>query len=110
MCSDQNKDEEKVGLRSTATVLLLLFQVGVQVFTKRPLDEQQKNSFNPDDIINCLKKYPKALVKYLEHLVIDKRLQVSTAELRLKSVGWRDGIELEHFLVCGFCVMSVPRV
>uniref|UniRef100_A0A2K6RFI5 Transforming growth factor beta receptor associated protein 1 n=1 Tax=Rhinopithecus roxellana TaxID=61622 RepID=A0A2K6RFI5_RHIRO len=50
-------------------------EVGVQVFTRRPLDEQQKNSFNPDDIINCLKKYPKALVKYLEHLVIDKRLQ-----------------------------------
>ncbi|PNI30426.1 TGFBRAP1 isoform 3 [Pan troglodytes] len=50
-------------------------EVGVQVFTKRPLDEQQKNSFNPDDIIHCLKKYPKALVKYLEHLVIDKRLQ-----------------------------------
>ncbi|XP_062934548.1 transforming growth factor-beta receptor-associated protein 1 [Cynocephalus volans] len=50
-------------------------EVGVQVFTKRPLDEQQKNSFNPDDIISCLKKYPKALVKYLEHLVIDRRLQ-----------------------------------
>uniref|UniRef100_A0A8D2D1X8 Transforming growth factor beta receptor associated protein 1 n=1 Tax=Sciurus vulgaris TaxID=55149 RepID=A0A8D2D1X8_SCIVU len=50
-------------------------EVGVQVFTKRPWDEQQKNSFNPDDIIDCLKKYPKALVKYLEHLVIDRRLQ-----------------------------------
>lgn len=49
-------------------------EVGVQVFTKRPLDEQQ-NSFNPDSIITCLKKYPKALVKYLEHLVIDRRLQ-----------------------------------
>ncbi|KAM9212646.1 transforming growth factor-beta receptor-associated protein 1 [Dugong dugon] len=50
-------------------------EVGVQVFTKRPLDEQQKNSFNPDDVISCLKKYPKALVRYLEHLVIDRRLQ-----------------------------------
>ncbi|XP_042787799.1 transforming growth factor-beta receptor-associated protein 1 isoform X2 [Panthera leo] len=49
-------------------------EVGVQVFTRRPLDEQQ-NSFNPDSIITCLKKYPKALVKYLEHLVIDRRLQ-----------------------------------
>lgn len=58
--------------------LLLFLQIGVQVFTKRPLDEQQQNSFNPDDIISCLKKYPKALVKYLEHLVIDRRLQVST--------------------------------
>ncbi|XP_045741227.1 transforming growth factor-beta receptor-associated protein 1 isoform X2 [Mirounga angustirostris] len=49
-------------------------EVGVQVFTKRPLDEQQ-NSFNPDSVITCLKKYPKALVKYLEHLVIDRSLQ-----------------------------------
>ncbi|XP_006872500.1 PREDICTED: transforming growth factor-beta receptor-associated protein 1 [Chrysochloris asiatica] len=49
-------------------------EVGVQVFTKRPVDEQQ-NSFNTDDVINCLKKYPKALVSYLEHLVIDRRLQ-----------------------------------
>ncbi|XP_042551451.1 transforming growth factor-beta receptor-associated protein 1 [Dipodomys spectabilis] len=50
-------------------------EIGVQVFTKRPLDDQQKTSFNPDDIISCLKKYPKALVKYLEHLVIDRNLQ-----------------------------------
>ncbi|XP_006883903.1 PREDICTED: transforming growth factor-beta receptor-associated protein 1 [Elephantulus edwardii] len=50
-------------------------EVGVQVFTKRPLDEQQQSSFKPDDVINCLKKYPKALVKYMEHLVIDRRLQ-----------------------------------
>uniref|UniRef100_A0A8C3VPV6 Transforming growth factor beta receptor associated protein 1 n=1 Tax=Catagonus wagneri TaxID=51154 RepID=A0A8C3VPV6_9CETA len=49
-------------------------EVGVQIFTKRPLDEQQ-GSFNPDDIITCLKKYPRALVKYLEHLVMDRRLQ-----------------------------------
>ncbi|OBS79910.1 hypothetical protein A6R68_21890, partial [Neotoma lepida] len=50
-------------------------EIGVQVFTKRPLDEQQQTRFNPDDIISCLKKYPKALVKYLEHLVLDRRLQ-----------------------------------
>ncbi|XP_070654491.1 transforming growth factor-beta receptor-associated protein 1 isoform X1 [Bos indicus] len=49
-------------------------EVGVQVFTKRPLDEQQ-SGFNPDDIISCLKKYPQALVKYLEHLVTERRLQ-----------------------------------
>lgn len=50
-------------------------EIGVQIFTKRPLDEQQQTSFNPDNIISSLKKYPKALVKYLEHLVIDRRLQ-----------------------------------
>ncbi|XP_023573115.1 transforming growth factor-beta receptor-associated protein 1 isoform X2 [Octodon degus] len=50
-------------------------QVGVQVFTKRPLDKQQKNSFNPDDVISCLQKYPTALVRYLEHLVVDRSEQ-----------------------------------
>ncbi|XP_066123958.1 transforming growth factor-beta receptor-associated protein 1 [Saccopteryx bilineata] len=49
-------------------------EVGVQVFTKRPLEEPQ-NSFNPDDILTCLKKYPHALVRYLEHLVVDRKLQ-----------------------------------
>ena len=73
-CSAHNKD--KTGsLKSTMTKWLLFFQVGVQVFTKRPLDEQQ-SGFNPDDIISCLKKYPQALVKYLEHLVTERRLQV----------------------------------
>ncbi|XP_024599533.1 transforming growth factor-beta receptor-associated protein 1 [Neophocaena asiaeorientalis asiaeorientalis] len=48
-------------------------EVGVQVFTKRPVDEQSR--FNPDDVISCLKKYPQALVKYLEHLVVDRRLE-----------------------------------
>lgn len=62
-------------LKSALTKWLLFFQVGVQVFTKRPLDEQQ-SGFNPDDIISCLKKYPQALVKYLEHLVTERRLQV----------------------------------
>lgn len=65
---------------------LLFFQVGVQVFTKRPLEEEQ-SSFNPDDILTCLMKYPDALVKYLEHLVMDRKLQVSTAKLRLRCVG-----------------------
>ncbi|XP_063085809.1 transforming growth factor-beta receptor-associated protein 1 isoform X2 [Cavia porcellus] len=49
-------------------------EVGVQVFTKRPLDEQQ-NIFNPDDVISCLKKYPRALARYLEHLVVDRNVQ-----------------------------------
>ncbi|XP_039088581.1 transforming growth factor-beta receptor-associated protein 1 [Hyaena hyaena] len=57
-------------------------EVGVQVFTRRPLDEKQ-NSFNPDNIITCLKKYPKALVKYLEHLVMDRRLQKEEYHTRL---------------------------
>ncbi|NIG61982.1 transforming growth factor-beta receptor-associated protein 1 [Pontoporia blainvillei] len=69
------QNEDKMGsLQSMINKLLFFFQVGVQVFTKRPVDEQQSR-FNPDDIISCLKKYPQALVKYLEHLVMDRRLQ-----------------------------------
>ncbi|XP_004435932.1 PREDICTED: transforming growth factor-beta receptor-associated protein 1 [Ceratotherium simum simum] len=58
-------------------------EIGVQVFTKRPLTEQQKDSFNPEDVITCLKKYPKALVKYLEHLVVDRSLQKEEYHTRL---------------------------
>ncbi|XP_053163353.1 transforming growth factor-beta receptor-associated protein 1 isoform X1 [Hemicordylus capensis] len=51
-------------------------EVGVYIFTKRPLEEeQQKNSFNPDDVISCLNKYPKSLVKYLEFLVLERRIK-----------------------------------
>ncbi|XP_029460709.1 transforming growth factor-beta receptor-associated protein 1 [Rhinatrema bivittatum] len=50
-------------------------QVGVHIFTKRPLEEQQKNIFSPDDVISCLHRYPKALFQYLEHLVVDRGLQ-----------------------------------
>lgn len=67
-------------MQSVVTRPLLFLQVGVQVFTRRPLEEQQ-SSFNPDDVLTCLKKYPKALVRYLEHLVMDRKLQVSTAQL-----------------------------
>nr|XP_025958980.1 transforming growth factor-beta receptor-associated protein 1 isoform X2 [Dromaius novaehollandiae] len=49
-------------------------EVGVQIFTKRPLEEQEK-TINPDDIIGCLNKYPKSLVKYLEHLVLERKIE-----------------------------------
>ena len=106
MGSAQNK-EKVVSWKKAITKLPFFFQVGVQVFTKRPLDEQQ-NSFNPDSVITCLKKYPKALVKYLEHLVIDRRLQVSTSKLRLTCAGLpghssdlRDRVGLEGLLADG---------
>ncbi|XP_020385326.2 transforming growth factor-beta receptor-associated protein 1 homolog [Rhincodon typus] len=49
-------------------------EVGVQIFTRRPLDESQ-TSMNPDDIVNYLHKYKKAVVMYLEHLVFDRNVQ-----------------------------------
>lgn len=49
----------------------------MQIFTKRPLEEQEKNNMNPDDVISCLNKYPKARIKYLEHLVLERKIEVS---------------------------------
>lgn len=59
---------------------IISFQVGVQIFTKRPVEEQEKN-INPDDIISCLNKYPKARVKYLEHLVLERKIEVSPTKI-----------------------------
>ncbi|KAJ7319730.1 hypothetical protein JRQ81_019241 [Phrynocephalus forsythii] len=50
-------------------------EVGVYIFTKRPLEEEERNSFNPDDVIRCLNKYPISLVKYLEFLVLERRIK-----------------------------------
>nr|XP_014345144.1 PREDICTED: transforming growth factor-beta receptor-associated protein 1 [Latimeria chalumnae] len=50
-------------------------KVGVQIFTKRPLEEQQTNSLNPDDAIKYLTRYPKAVTAYLEHLVLDQKVR-----------------------------------
>lgn len=65
------------------------FQVGVQIFTKRPLEEQEKNNINPDDIISCLNKYPKAHVKYLEHLVLERKIEVSPTRILKVGIGFR---------------------
>ncbi|XP_072119317.1 transforming growth factor-beta receptor-associated protein 1 homolog [Mobula birostris] len=50
-------------------------EVGVRIFTRRPVDENQTTSMNPDDIVNYLHKYKKALVVYLEHLVFERKIQ-----------------------------------
>ncbi|CAM4389633.1 transforming growth factor-beta receptor-associated protein 1 isoform X1 [Caretta caretta] len=69
-CSDQ-----ELVWKYAEWVLQKSEEVGVQIFTKRPLEEQGKNSFNPDNVMNCLNKYPKSLVKYLEYLVLDKKIK-----------------------------------
>lgn len=50
-------------------------EVGIQIFTRRPLDENQTTCMNPDDIVNYLHKYKKAIVVYLEHLVFERNIQ-----------------------------------
>ncbi|XP_023667162.2 transforming growth factor-beta receptor-associated protein 1 homolog [Paramormyrops kingsleyae] len=50
-------------------------KVGVQIFTRRPVEEEQLGKMNPDDVVKYLQKYSQALVLYLEHLVLEKRVQ-----------------------------------
>ncbi|KAM9171258.1 transforming growth factor-beta receptor-associated protein 1 isoform 1-T2 [Pangshura tecta] len=67
-CSDQ-----KLVWKYAEWVLQKSEEVGVQIFTKRPLEDQV--SFNPDNVMDCLNKYPKSLVKYLEYLVLDRKIE-----------------------------------
>ncbi|XP_018418950.1 PREDICTED: transforming growth factor-beta receptor-associated protein 1 [Nanorana parkeri] len=82
-------------------------QIGVQIFTKRSLDEQLQNGFCPDTIVSHLCKYRQALLLYLEHLVMDKMIQKEKYHthlavlyleeiLRLKSRDSLGHIELEE--------------
>ncbi|KAM3933506.1 transforming growth factor-beta receptor-associated protein 1 isoform 1-T3 [Leptodactylus fuscus] len=82
-------------------------QVGVEIFTKRSLEEQLQNEgFCPDKIVDHLCKYTKALLIYLEHLVMEKNIQKEKYHthlavlyleevLRLKSVESSDQSGLE---------------
>ncbi|XP_066520555.1 transforming growth factor-beta receptor-associated protein 1 homolog [Hoplias malabaricus] len=50
-------------------------KVGVQMFTRRPISKEPSGQLNPDDVIKYLEKHHKALVLYLEHLVLERRVQ-----------------------------------
>ncbi|KAJ8282696.1 hypothetical protein COCON_G00052150 [Conger conger] len=50
-------------------------KVGVQIFTRRAVSDDQTDQMNPDAIIEYLHKYQQATVLYLEHLVLERRLQ-----------------------------------
>lgn len=56
--------------------LLDHLQIGVQIFTKRPTSEEKMGQLNPNDVIAYLEKHSQALLLYLEHLVLEKKLQV----------------------------------
>nr|XP_046193861.1 transforming growth factor-beta receptor-associated protein 1 homolog isoform X1 [Oncorhynchus gorbuscha] len=53
--------------------------IGVQIFTRRPVGQdqvkEQKDQVNPDDVITYLGKHSQALLLYLEHLVLGRRIQ-----------------------------------
>uniref|UniRef100_A0A4W4GKZ9 CNH domain-containing protein n=1 Tax=Electrophorus electricus TaxID=8005 RepID=A0A4W4GKZ9_ELEEL len=47
-------------------------KIGVQIFTKRPIS---KELLNADDVITYLQKHHRALLLYLEHLVLERKVQ-----------------------------------
>ncbi|XP_056134372.1 transforming growth factor-beta receptor-associated protein 1 homolog [Lampris incognitus] len=49
--------------------------IGIQIFTKRPAGKGQSDQLNPDDVIKYLAKHKQALLLYLEHLVLERRIQ-----------------------------------
>ncbi|KAJ8397886.1 hypothetical protein AAFF_G00432330 [Aldrovandia affinis] len=50
-------------------------KVGVQIFTRRAVSDEQEAQMSPDAVIKRLHKYHQATVLYLEHLVLGRRVQ-----------------------------------
>lgn len=50
-------------------------QTGVHIFTKRPKSRNGSN-LSPDDVVTYLGKHSRALLLYLEHLVLEEKIQV----------------------------------
>uniref|UniRef100_W5KQR2 Transforming growth factor, beta receptor associated protein 1 n=1 Tax=Astyanax mexicanus TaxID=7994 RepID=W5KQR2_ASTMX len=50
-------------------------KIGVQIFTKRPVSKEQTAQLNPDEVVKYLEKHHQALVLYLEHLVLENKVQ-----------------------------------
>ncbi|XP_028810168.1 transforming growth factor-beta receptor-associated protein 1 homolog [Denticeps clupeoides] len=50
-------------------------RIGVQIFTKRPVDGELRGQINPENVVTYLQKHCEALLIYLEHLVLDRRIQ-----------------------------------
>lgn len=52
-------------------------KVGVQIFTKRSPGQDHSGQPKPDDIITYLEKHGHARLLYLEHLVLERHVQVT---------------------------------
>ncbi|CAH1787439.1 unnamed protein product [Owenia fusiformis] len=49
--------------------------LGVQIFTNRPANETPSDKLQPDNILDQLHRYPRAVITYLEYLVFQKKSQ-----------------------------------
>lgn len=47
---------------------------GIRIFTKRPVGKD-RSEVNPDEVISYLEKHSQALLLYLEHLVLERKIQ-----------------------------------
>ncbi|KAJ3593828.1 hypothetical protein NHX12_006162 [Muraenolepis orangiensis] len=54
-------------------------KVGIQIFTKRSAGKDQSGQPKPDDVIAYLEKHCHARRLYLEHLVLERRIQFTAA-------------------------------
>jgi hypothetical protein len=59
-------------------------EVGVGIFTLRSAQDVNSDALKPDTVVNFLHQYPKAVVKYLEHLVIKQEIQVHLVIMSVK--------------------------
>lgn len=87
--------------------LLNRLQIGVQIFTKRPTSEEKIGQLNPDDVITYLQKHSQALLLYLEHLVLEKRLQVR-APLPVHYCVFSPGLYL-YPILCVLCLRQKEK-
>ncbi|XP_046986370.1 transforming growth factor-beta receptor-associated protein 1-like isoform X1 [Schistocerca americana] len=78
-------------------------EIGVGAFTLRSQDTHQDGALKPDVVVEYLYRYPKAVIKYLEYIVLDKNLQVEKfhtqlAILYLENIAklQKDGTSLEN--------------
>ena len=51
-------------------------EIGVGIFTLQSISQPISDVMKPDTIVDYLHQYPKAVVKYLEHLVLEKNIEV----------------------------------
>ncbi|XP_076011478.1 transforming growth factor-beta receptor-associated protein 1 homolog [Genypterus blacodes] len=49
--------------------------IGVHIFTKRPVRKDLSDELNPDDVTTYLRKHSQALLLYMEHVVLERRIQ-----------------------------------
>lgn len=71
-----NLKEHDLVWRYADFVLSIDEVVGVGIFTLRDIEEADADAMKPDAVVDYLHKYPKAVVLFLEHLVMKKNVPI----------------------------------